>query len=311
MSVIFSTRAMVSLLVETKENISTETGGVFLGQFINDTWYIIETVDPGPKAIFKETYFEYDRDYINHLINKLSRIYSTQLDLIGLWHRHPGSLDTFSSTDDITNSKYAKLNEFGAISGIVNIDPNFRLTLYRVEYPLDYTILKYTVDDNKIPKEVNELINHKFIEKDINRHSENVQKAYKYNITLRNQKIFQTQLLNSINDYLKDRTISDIKILRLDGFEGDYPIHEILELVEDDLDFLQRNSSRTQLTLNKENFLELSAPNNKLNIVFGKDNENIVFQFKGVIYKYYKGLFIKAFNEMRGRSNVWGKKKRE
>ena len=56
MKVVFSRRAMTSLLVETKEKITTETGGVFLGEFRSGNCYIVETVDPGPKSIFTPTY---------------------------------------------------------------------------------------------------------------------------------------------------------------------------------------------------------------------------------------------------------------
>ena len=81
--VVFSERAFISILVETQEKIQTETGGVFLGYRKGDIWYVIESIDPGPNSVFQTAYFEYDQAYINHLINKVSRLYSTQLDLIG------------------------------------------------------------------------------------------------------------------------------------------------------------------------------------------------------------------------------------
>lgn len=111
--VVFSERAFTSILVETQEKIRTETGGVFLGYRKGDVWYVIESIDPGPNSVFQPAYFEYDQDYINHLINKVSRLYSLQLDLIGLWHRHPGSYDSFSGTDDGTNTKYLRAIENG------------------------------------------------------------------------------------------------------------------------------------------------------------------------------------------------------
>ena len=149
--VVFSERAFVSILVETQENIQTETGGVFLGFREDNEWYVIESIDPGPNSIFKANYFEYDQDYVNHLINKISRLYDTQLDLIGLWHRHPGSFDSFSRTDDETNTKYAELNNKGAISALVNIDPKFRLTVYSVTLPLEYKEIEYIVGNSYIP----------------------------------------------------------------------------------------------------------------------------------------------------------------
>jgi len=141
----------MAIISETSENIRTETGGIFLGCFENGSWYVIEAIDPGPKSVFQAAYFEYDRKYTEHLINKIARMYKANLTLIGLWHRHPGSFDEFSSTDDGTNSDYAKLSPNGAISILVNIDPKFRLTPYHVAWPLRYTRITYKVGDNLIP----------------------------------------------------------------------------------------------------------------------------------------------------------------
>lgn len=144
--VVFSSRAYSSILSEVLDEVRTETGGVFLGYWENGVWQVVESIDPGPLSRFEIAYFEYDQNYVNHLINKVSRIYERQLDLIGLWHRHPGSLDKFSATDDETNKQYAALNSHGAISALVNIDPRFRLTVYQVENtPLRYTQIPYSV----------------------------------------------------------------------------------------------------------------------------------------------------------------------
>lgn len=154
MRVVFSNRAYASVLAETTEKIKTETGGLFLGTVQDDTWYIIEAIDPGPKSIFEVAYFEYDQKYTQHLINKIANLYDKQLTLIGLWHRHPGSFDQFSSTDDGTNAKYASMREEGAISALVNIDPTFRITMYQVERPCNYQKIVYDVGDNLIPDEL-------------------------------------------------------------------------------------------------------------------------------------------------------------
>jgi integrative and conjugative element protein (TIGR02256 family) len=154
MQVIFSERAYAAILAETNEKLETETGGVFLGCFENGVWYVIETIDPGPNAVFREAYFEYDRDYTEHLINKTSRIYQADLTLIGHWHKHPSSHDEFSSVDDITNSEYAKLSPNGAVLLLVNVDPDFRMTPYHVTLPLEYTKIAYEVGDDFIPEQL-------------------------------------------------------------------------------------------------------------------------------------------------------------
>lgn len=145
---IFSARAYAALLSEVLDEVRTETGGVLLGYWDDGVWQVVESVDPGPSSRFEVAYFEYDQDYVNHLINKVSRIYDKQLDLIGLWHRHPGSFDRFSATDDETNLKYASLSKCGAVSALVNIDPHFRLTVYQVAaHPLRYEKIPYEVLD--------------------------------------------------------------------------------------------------------------------------------------------------------------------
>lgn len=152
MKVVFSERAYVSVLAETAEKIRTETGGVFLGYIDGDCWYIVEAVDPGPKSVFQVAFFEYDQSYLNHLVNKLARLYETPPGLIGLWHRHPGSFDSFSGTDDGTNTRYARMRKEGAVSMLVNIDPAFRMTVYHVTLPLRYRKVEYEVGDRFIPE---------------------------------------------------------------------------------------------------------------------------------------------------------------
>ena len=154
-SVIISDRAYITVLMETHLKITTETGGVFLGHRKESTWYVIEAIDPGPNSIFTPSTFEYDRGYVNHLINKVKSIYVEPLDLIGLWHRHPGSFDGFSQTDDTTNAEFAKQDPSGAISALVNIDPKFRLTMYSITLPLKYEKISDVKTGNKyIPKEL-------------------------------------------------------------------------------------------------------------------------------------------------------------
>lgn len=151
MRVIFSDRAYAAIFAETAEKIKTETGGLFLGTIQDDTFYVIESIDPGPNSIFEIAYFEYDQKYTQHLINKIANLYSEKLSLIGLWHRHPGSFDQFSSTDNGTNAKYASMHTEGAISALVNIDPNFRLTMYHVARPCRYSKISYEVGNHLIP----------------------------------------------------------------------------------------------------------------------------------------------------------------
>lgn len=142
--VLFSPRACCAIISETLIQDPNETGGILLGQRIGETWHVIEAIDPGPGSKFTPHTFEYDTKYVNHLSRKVASLYETPLQLVGLWHRHPGSLDVFSGTDDITNRRYAEQMGGSAISCIVNLDPLFRLTAYSV--PLDLSYQKLHVD---------------------------------------------------------------------------------------------------------------------------------------------------------------------
>ncbi|MCL2073475.1 MAG: Mov34/MPN/PAD-1 family protein [Marinilabiliaceae bacterium] len=131
-----------------------ETGGILLGHILdNGMWIVMEVLPPGPNSIFERAYFEYDTDFVNYLAQSVVADYEQELNLLGLWHRHPGSLDTFSGTDDVTNRTFALLNPKGAISGLVNIDPNIRLTMYHVtSNPLIYNKIEIEIGDDLIPE---------------------------------------------------------------------------------------------------------------------------------------------------------------
>ena len=152
MQVVFSDSAFQAVVYEATEKKNVETGGIFLGCFENETWYVVETIEPGPKAIFQETYFEYDQQHAEYQINQAAQKYQAELTLIGNWHKHMGSSNVFSSTDDNTNSEYVKLSVDGAISVLANTDPDFCLTPFHVARPLKYTRIEYKVGDEFVPE---------------------------------------------------------------------------------------------------------------------------------------------------------------
>ena len=153
-SIIISDRAFTDMVNETLQNIRTETGGVLLGVSTDQRWYVIESLDPGPKAILRSAYFEYDEGYMTHLANKVRLRYRAKLILLGLWHRHPGSFDRFSSTDDQTNATFARTCGGTAISGLVNVDPQFRTTFYVASGdPVTYRRASVQVGDQHVPEE--------------------------------------------------------------------------------------------------------------------------------------------------------------
>lgn len=297
--VVFSERAFVSLMVETKEKAETETGGVFLGYRTENIWYIIESVDPGPKSIFQKNYFEYDQDYVNHLINKVSRLYVLPLELIGLWHRHPGSFDSFSKTDDGTNTKYAALCGEGAISVLVNIDPYFRLTVYLVTLPLKYEKIKFIVGDSYIPYKLLKMKSASILQKEMGHLAspkDNQEKVSKIEFKKFSfQKTICWLLQQEAHSHIKISSISLSKDKEFDDMLF------ILEKLDEDIQFLSQFGINCQMRMCPEGYLVLQTYTSQTRTLavpelpFGLKDKEVVFIFNEYIYKYYSGLFKKAY----------------
>ena len=142
--IVFSNKAYNAIIRESFDKDPVETGGILLGHILNNgVWIVMEVLPPGIKCIFERSYFEYDDAFVNYLAQSVANQYKIPLELLGLWHRHPGSLDVFSSTDDRTNATFARQNPNGVISGLVNIDPYFRLTMYYMSNPDENTEIQY------------------------------------------------------------------------------------------------------------------------------------------------------------------------
>lgn len=158
-AVIFSNKAYNEIIRESFAKHPIETGGLLLGYVVNGMWVVMEVVPPGYNGVHQTAYFEYDREFVNYLIPSISNRYKIPLQLLGLWHRHPGSMDYFSSTDDETNSEFASLSQLGVISGLVNIDPVFRLTMYHLDHfdgprprNVAYSKVDVEIGDDYIPE---------------------------------------------------------------------------------------------------------------------------------------------------------------
>ncbi|MBQ7642821.1 MAG: Mov34/MPN/PAD-1 family protein [Clostridia bacterium] len=301
MKVIFSDRAYTALLAETYEKITTETGGIFLGYYEDETWYIVETIDPGPHSIFEVAYFEYDQKYVTHLINKIARLYKKDLSLLGLWHRHPGSFDIFSSTDDGTNHTYAKMYPQGAISALVNIDPEFRLTVYHVPKDLRYKKIPYEVGDEYFPEGVLSLLTKEELLKHINdydkfKRGRNLQVRLVPEVTFADIMDSVSRSLEEIDDGIKYK-----EEMYAEAAKEDFIDRVSGEIVED-LDYL---ADKAELTLNIEmtkHFLCLydgSKEKNVTKVFFSYVNsiEKFVFIYKNKCYEYESGLFARIIEE--------------
>ena len=131
--VIFTNRAYNAIIVEGERMSPKETGGILMGHFLDSGhWVVMEVLLPGPESQFQEYSFEYDDKYINYTAKGISSQYELCLQILGLWHRHPGSMDVFSGLDGKANSNFAARFPYGAISALINFDPHFRLTMYHV-----------------------------------------------------------------------------------------------------------------------------------------------------------------------------------
>jgi len=287
MEVIFSNRAYLAVITETAEKIKTETGGIFLGCYENGIWYVIEAIDPGPKSIFQVAYFEYDRKYTEHLINKIARLYQSKLTLIGLWHRHPGSLDVFSSTDDGTNSDYAKLSPYGAISMLVNIDNQFRLTAYHVSPPYRYTKISYRVGDDMIPKEFLKL---KEINKVLEIVNNYVDKSYRQ--VEKPEADFVT-LLDAMKTKFKKVVLVKEDIV-LD--ETEEHIDFLIDALLDDITYFSEKRGLSLKTQQTNGIISLAHKGvngivTKVSFLYLPHKQIIVFDFDKSFCEYTSGLF--------------------
>ena len=136
--VVFSDKAYNAIIRETFEWDPVETGGILLGHVLdNGCWIVMEVLPPGygegregDNVYHEMAYFEYNRKFVNYLAKSVAEQYEIPLELLGLWHRHPGGMDYFSGTDDGTNSSFAAQNPHGVISGLINVDPQLRMTMY-------------------------------------------------------------------------------------------------------------------------------------------------------------------------------------
>lgn len=153
--VVFSQRAFNAIVTETIDKHPIETGGILLGYVLdNGAWIVVENIPPGYQSVHQTAYFEYDEEFVTYLSNVVAKQYIGNLRVLGLWHRHPGSMDVFSNTDDGTNIMFARTMSCGAISALVNCDPQLRLTMFHVDQQGNYKTIEWYVDDGEtIPKQ--------------------------------------------------------------------------------------------------------------------------------------------------------------
>ena len=180
--VVFSDKAYNAIIRETFEWDPVETGGILLGHILdNGCWIVMEVLPPGygegregDNVYHEMGYFEYNRKFVNYLAKSVAEQYEIPLELLGLWHRHPGGMDHFSGTDDGTNSTFAAQNPHGVISGLINVDPQLRMTMYYLAHSdargygrPNYQRVEVEVGSDLIPEEYFKLRYYQGEERDI------------------------------------------------------------------------------------------------------------------------------------------------
>jgi len=293
MKVIFSDRAYAAVLAETAEKVKTETGGLFLGAVESGTWYIVETIDPGPKSIFEVAYFEYDQQYTQHLINKIANLYEERLSLIGLWHRHPGSFDVFSGTDDGTNTKYAGMRQEGAISALVNIDPDFRLTVYHVGQPCRYEKIGYDVGNGLIPDRYLRL-----------RPAESYERLMRDMLNPRRKKdefrlsVSLDSFMRTLKPLFGDRAYK--KKLEKQGLSAEEQCDKVVEAILSDVLFMSDEVGVKMSVVRQNGYVTLvqDAVSGlaKVFFLYSESDETVLFQYNGENYVYEDGLFENLYH---------------
>lgn len=180
--VVFSDKAYNAIIRETFEWEPVETGGILLGHVLdNGCWIVMEVLPPGygegregDNVYHEMGYFEYNRKFVNYLAKSVAEQYEIPLELLGLWHRHPGGMDHFSGTDDGTNSTFAAQNPHGVISGLINVDPQLRMTMYYLAHSdargygrPNYQMVDIEVGSDLIPEEYFKLRYYQGSERDL------------------------------------------------------------------------------------------------------------------------------------------------
>lgn len=304
MKVVFSDRAYAAILAETAEKIRTETGGLFLGSVENGTWYVVEAIDPGPKSVFEVAYFEYDRQYTQHLINKIANLYEEKLSLIGLWHRHPGSFDVFSGTDDGTNAKYAVMRKEGAISALVNIDPKFRLTVCHVGQPCQYERIGYEVGSNLIPDRFLRLRPPESYERLMQNMFRPQQKKNVFRVS-----ISLNSFMNTLKPLFADRITQKPEKY---GMDPEELCDKVVEAILSDVIFMSDEVGVKMSMVRQNGYIVLvqDAVDGLAKVFFlcAEENGQILFQYDGEYYAYEEGLFENLYRmpeeKQRGRRRI-------
>lgn len=149
--VVLSDRAYNAIISETLAYDRTETGGVLIGHIFRRVWYVMEVIPPGIFTTNSSTFFQLDTNFVNYLAGKIGEVYAHPPTILGFWHRHPGSMDFFSSQDEETLIENVRASKHGMLSMLVNIDPELRMTFYHANNN-ELMSVRYDFGDEYFPE---------------------------------------------------------------------------------------------------------------------------------------------------------------
>lgn len=91
-----------------------------------------DATDGGPRSRASRTTYCFDEAYVNHRLGFMAdSSCEKNRTAVGIVHIHPGSMDYFSHVDIETFiTKLLPDTRFGLLTGLINIDPALRITMY-------------------------------------------------------------------------------------------------------------------------------------------------------------------------------------
>jgi hypothetical protein len=96
-----SNRAFAGMLSDLERYPDDETGGFLIGTENKDTFWIVEVVDAGLNAVHEVGKLTCDMDSIKHMIMSIVGLYESDMQVIGVWHKHNNKCNPPFSTEDM------------------------------------------------------------------------------------------------------------------------------------------------------------------------------------------------------------------
>lgn len=147
--VVLSPLAWTLMISQSYLNDPNETGGALLGYRDGTTVHVTVALPSGPRSQASPVMLKYNEEFQNYVFGVITELMGQKAGLLGLWHRHPGSLDRFSGVDAVAHEQFGKVLN-GVTSLLVNLGPEGapRVTGYFVDTKEKvYHLIPVTVEE--------------------------------------------------------------------------------------------------------------------------------------------------------------------